>query len=102
MTPKVKYPEISDTVIYKSLGSADGRYKPEDRSAIVTEIHVDEFINKDPKVGANYNEYTVSLCVFNPTGLFFNTFVQYDPEGKPGTWRYKGGKLQPLFVKNVT
>lgn len=85
MTPKV--PEISDLVIYQSLGSADGRYPPLPRAAIVTSTR--EAVPKGEGVGANYDEYTVDLFVMNPTGLFFNTMAHYDPDGKPGTWRYK-------------
>jgi hypothetical protein len=62
------------------LGSANGKFPPKKRAAVVTDV-------ADPT-----NPHTsVSLCVFNPTGLFFDTDIAYGP-GVPGCWEW------PTFV----
>jgi hypothetical protein len=64
-------PTVGRVVYYKSYGTPNGEYKPEDRAAIVTRVHTDE---------------CVDLCVLNPTGMFFNQSVMRDEEGNGGTW----------------
>ena len=64
-------PTVGRMVYYKSYGTPNGEYKPEDRSATITEVIDDE---------------TVSLCVFNPTGLFFNQNVKQGQEGGQWDW----------------
>lgn len=34
------------------------------------------------------NDSIVSLCVMNPTGLFFNQSVPYSGDNQPGTWHW--------------
>lgn len=65
-------PSIGRVVHYVSYGTPGGEYTSECRAAIVTEVH-------DPD--------DVSLCVLNPSGLFFN--VSRFDEGKAGgTWHW--------------
>jgi hypothetical protein len=64
-------PTVGRIVYYKSYGTPNGEYKSEERAAIITAVHSDD---------------VVDLCVFNPTGLFFNTNVVRDETGKGGTW----------------
>ena len=75
-------PKIGDSVIYIAHGSADGKYpKAAHRAAIVTEAPKKDAL-ENPANGP-----VVSLCVMNPTGLFFLQDVPYDPRGEQGgTW----------------
>lgn len=67
--------EVGDHVFYYSRGSADGHFKQaEERAAIITQI-------------VDRAEGVVSVAVFNPTGLYFNTEVQHG-EGVPGAWGF--------------
>lgn len=77
------YPTVGRIVHYVAPGSADGRFPPAHRAAIVTEVpmvSVDEWTDEP----GNPN-----LCVFNPQGIHFPTNVPYDPHGtKPYSWHY--------------
>lgn len=73
-------PTIGRIVHYQAHGSPDGTHKPAPRAAIVTEV---------------INDTCVSLCVLNPSGMFFNQSCLFDdgdaangvaPKG--GTWRW--------------
>jgi hypothetical protein len=69
-------------VHYVAPGSADGKYPPAHRAAVITEI---------PWVGDDYNEHLgdPNLIVFNPTGIHFPTAVPFDPTGtKPYSWHW--------------
>jgi hypothetical protein len=66
-------PGLATTVHYVSRGSADGTYAPQCRAAVVTEI------------GVNGDDWA-SLCVMNPTGLFFDQRVSHDEHRSPGTF----------------
>jgi len=66
-------PAVGRTVHYRAHGSADGRYPQICRSAVMTEL------TDDPE--------TVALCVFNPTGLFFNKSV-HDIDLSGGSWHW--------------
>ncbi len=44
--------------------------------------HVFDTVDRAPVLDA------VSLCVLNPTGLFFNENVPFSPEPKPGHWSW--------------
>lgn len=64
-----------------SYGTPGGEYKSACRAAVVTEV-----VGDDPSV--------LSLCVLNPTGVFFNSGVLHD-EGDAdaeghwgGTWHW--------------
>ncbi|QBI56790.1 hypothetical protein [Streptomonospora litoralis] len=59
-------PRVGATVHYVARGSADGRFPPVCRAAVVTAAgHYDGLAT------------TVDLCVLNPTGLFFHETVHY-------------------------
>lgn len=64
-------PTVGRIVYYKRYGTPGGEHKSEISPAIITRVHTDE---------------CVDLCVFNPTGLHFNTSVMRDEEGRGGTW----------------
>lgn len=75
-------PSIGRIVHYQSYGTPKGEYKPEPRAAIITEV-----TPYDPDVSENDNS-VVSLCIMNPTGLFFTRQVYYSSESKPGCWSW--------------
>lgn len=87
-------PSIGRIVHYVSYGTPGGEFTSECRAAIVTavgtgrfrlnnmagEVIVDE-VNGDPT--------RVSVCVLNPSGLFFNEGLAQDEETKRGgTWHW--------------
>ncbi|ASR85303.1 hypothetical protein SEA_CAIN_3 [Mycobacterium phage Cain] len=68
-------PTVGRIVHYQSYGTPGGEYLPEPRAAVITAV-----------LGAG----VVSLCVLNPTGLFFNESVRH-AEGDaptPGCWNW--------------
>ncbi|PBC80126.1 hypothetical protein BX265_4962 [Streptomyces sp. TLI_235] len=88
-------PSIGRIVHYTSHGSPvlpDGtqRYKPLPRAAIVTAIP--EYLEQEPYDGCPNDgsslPLVVSLCVFNPTGMFFDDAVPYSEEPTPGCWSW--------------
>lgn len=68
-------PTIGRIVHYQAHGSPDGKHKSVPRAAVVTEVHSDQ---------------CVSLCVLNPTGMYFNTKNELDESETPrgGTWHW--------------
>lgn len=73
--------DVGDRVVYMSHGSpvlSDGtqKYKPEPRAAIVTAVP--EWPGLAPR--------RLSLCVLNPTGMFFDLDVPYSGGREGGTW----------------
>ena len=66
-------PSIGRIVHYHSYGTPGGEYLPEPRAAIITEVGI---------------AGQVGLAVLNPTGMFFNTSVQFSNDPKPGHWSW--------------
>ena len=69
--------QIGRVVHYVAYGTPKGEF-PQNvhRAATITEVN-------DAEKG------TVSICVMNPTGLFFNTNIPYLADGsQPGTWHW--------------
>lgn len=82
-------PTVGRIVYYKSYGTPNGEYKPEDRAAVVTAVHT---------------ETCIDLCVFNPTGLFFNQKVTQGSNGGQWDWMpYQKGQATKTddLVKNM-
>lgn len=72
---------VGQTVHYVTYGTPKGEFPAlVHRAAIVTDI--------GPRAdGAEHPN--VSLCVLNPTGLFFNVNLPYDKTGSAGgTWHF--------------
>lgn len=67
-------PSVGRIVHYQSYGTPGGEYLPEPRAAIVTAVL--EFPGD------------VSLCVLNPSGMFFNERVEYAETPTPGCWNW--------------
>lgn len=66
-------PSIGRVVHYQSYGTPGGEFQPSPRAAVVTDVLEDG---------------KVSLCVLNPSGMFFNQGVPFSEEPKPGHWRW--------------
>jgi len=63
-------------VHYVAYGTPNGEFpQGVHRAAIVTEV-------EDAEKGI------ISVCVLNPTGMFFNQHLPYSAEPKPGTWHW--------------
>lgn len=71
-------PTIGRIVHYQSYGTPNKEYLPLPRAAVITDVI--------ESTCAGYN--LVSLCVLNPTGMFFNVNVPYSEEPKPGHWNW--------------
>lgn len=84
-------PSVGRIVHYTSYGTPGGEYGKECRAAIITEVTTHATRPGDE------NRY-VGLCVFNPTGMFFNRDVPPEhledkiepgPAGRTGgTWHW--------------
>lgn len=78
-------PSVGRIVHYVARGSADGVFPAVCRAAVVTEV-----------TDAGLPEKKISLCVLNPTGVFFDQNVPYDDQGpidedgtpRGGTWHW--------------
>jgi hypothetical protein len=72
-------PSVGRIVHYQSYGSPGGEYKSEPCAAIVTALFSD-----------SETTGVISLCVINPTGLFFPTWVAHAPDDvpTPGCWNW--------------
>lgn len=75
-------PSVGRIVHYRALGSADGRFPVgECRAAVITAV-----IEKDDN--GKPLENVVSLCILNPTGMYFNDVVFFSKEETGGTWHW--------------
>lgn len=73
-------PTVGRVVYYKSYGTPNGEFPPENRAAIVTGV---------------VNDETVHLAVLNPTGLFFNLNVKQGQNGGQWDWMpYQKGQAK--------
>ncbi|WP_213816243.1 hypothetical protein [Glaciihabitans sp. dw_435] len=102
-------PSVGRTVHYQSYGTPGHEYLSQARAAIITEVHLSTTPNDEDwldrrqyaeEYWSNYhNEMTtkedvpeyivnVSLCVLNPTGMFFDENVPFSVEPKPGHWSW--------------
>jgi hypothetical protein len=72
-------PSVGRIVHYQSYGTPGGEYLPEPRAAIITAVE---------RVAVEPDAYVASLCVLNPTGMFFNVDVEYSESPAPGHWNW--------------
>lgn len=74
-------PSVGRIVHYVAFGTPGGEYPAGVcRAAIVTDVD-----HGGPGIGVN----SISVCVLNPSGLFFNQRIHYDEaEHRPGTWHW--------------
>jgi hypothetical protein len=71
-------PSVGRIVHYVSYGTPGGEFGKECRAAIITEVS-GKFASVNGSLGPQ-----VGLCVLNPSGQFFNSDVDHDPNGTPG------------------
>ena len=85
-------PSVGRTVHYVAFGSPGGEFPAGVcRAAIVTEVHVADVPSGEvdgDEIRRQLEGRWISLCVLNPSGLFFNQNVVYDPDRRPGTWHW--------------
>ena len=87
-------PSVGRIVHYMARGSADGVFPPVCRAAIITEVPTDaelgitDAMRNDPETREGLPNQPVSICVLNPTGIFFQEHLDYDEDGAPGTWHW--------------
>lgn len=92
-------PSVGRIVHYHSYGTPGGEYLPEARAAIITEVHWSDSANEHDWQGVEQEarrsdeqaeQYIsgISLAVLNPTGMFFNEWVPYWDQPKPGHWTW--------------
>lgn len=72
---EIPKPTVGRIVHYRSYGTPGGEYLPEARAAIITAVSGDD------------EDIRVSLCVLNPTGMFFTEKVHYSVS-TPGCWSW--------------
>lgn len=74
MPEETGIPSVGRIVHYVAYGTPGGEYPAGVcRAAIVTEV------TRKARIG---------LAVLNPTGMFFNENVDYDPDKTSGTWHW--------------
>jgi hypothetical protein len=74
-------PSIGRVVHYVAYGTPGGEFPAgAHRAAIITEV-----LDGGPGIGID----SISLCVLNPTGMYFQRRVAFDSTGQtPGTWHW--------------
>lgn len=82
-------PSVGRLVHYVAYGTPGGEFPAGVcRAAIITEVPTLRMGGDDVVIDPEGTVTTVSICVLNPTGLFFNRGVQYGADHKPGTWHW--------------
>ena len=72
---------VGRTVHYVAYGTPGGEFPAGVcRAAIVTEV--------PPVEIGSEGQPDISVCVVNPTGLFFNHDIPYHEGKKPGSWHW--------------
>lgn len=74
-------PSIGRIVYYKSRGSLDGKFPPQVRASIVTDVRLVDDDGSVPEPPCQ-----VRLTVFNPEGLFFTDWLDQGSEGGQWDW----------------
>lgn len=83
-------PSVGRDVHYVSYGTPGGEYPSVCRAAKITEVNGGVYAADDQAAeGVRGPVWFVGLCVFNPTGLFFNQNVMHDEDSRAaGTWHW--------------
>lgn len=80
-------PTVGRIVHYQAYGTPGGEHASVPRAAIITNVVTLRSMTPSSPVGDTF-EYIVSLCVLNPTGMFFNERVPFSETPKPGHWNW--------------
>ena len=71
-------PSVGRVVHYVAYGTPSGEYQTgANRAAIVTDVH-----------NPGEPDSVLSICVLNPTGMFFKVGICHDEGCNPGTWHW--------------
>jgi len=85
-------PTVGRIVHYVSHGSPGGEYTSQCRAAIITDVPEHLGDEHDPFDGCpndGSQPWVVSLCVLNPSGMFFAQDLVQDEDGDTGgTWHW--------------
>lgn len=84
-------PSVGRIVHYVSFGTPGGEYPSVCRAAIVTEVVPETDDNLALGEVEHWDEEAmcrVGLAVMNPTGMFFNSPIRWDPNKAGGTWHW--------------
>lgn len=79
-------PAVGRIVHYVSYGTPGGEYTSQCRAAVVAEVP--DLLSEQPNTGPEDYVKAASLAVLNPSGLFFDREVHYDPAKSGGTWHW--------------
>jgi hypothetical protein len=72
---------VGRVVHYVAYGTPGGEFPSGVcRAAMVTEV--------PPATIGDTGQPDISICVVNPTGLFFNRDIPYNEAKKPGSWHW--------------
>jgi hypothetical protein len=91
---KRQIPSVGRVVHYVAYGTPGGEYQAgAHRAAIITEVFFMPLPDiEEAGTGPHTSEINpeiASLCVLNPTGMFFKDSLPYDPTGTiPGSWHW--------------
>jgi hypothetical protein len=78
--PKTNQPSVGRVVHYVAYGTPGGEFP----SGVCRAAVITDFV----KPGDPGMEGQISICVLNPSGLFFNHGINYSEEKHPGTWHW--------------
>lgn len=86
-------PSVGRVVHYVAYGTPKGEFPAGIcRAATITEVYFGPGTELPAGVVVQLRGdgvcLSVGLCVQNPTGLFFNRGIKYDPDKAPGTWHW--------------
>lgn len=84
-------PSIGRVVHYVAYGTPGGEYRAgAHRAAVVTDVTPTGASDGTLTVREiQQREMSVSICILNPTGMFFAQNVPYDEHGmQPGSWHW--------------
>lgn len=83
-------PSVGRIVHYVAYGTPKGEFPANVcRAALLTEVGRQPTDDMPEELRFHLARECASVCVVNPTGLFFNSNIPHDEETKrPGTWHW--------------
>lgn len=89
---KPPLPAVGRVVHYVAYGTPGGEFPAGVcRAAVITETIRErdkDFTEADWGAFPTGGTGRIAICVLNPSGLFFNQGIPYDPNKAPGTWHW--------------
>jgi hypothetical protein len=71
-------PSVGRIVHYVSYGTPAGEFTSKCRAAVVTEV----------EKSGDVDQERASICVLNPTGVFFHEGAIHAEDRRPGSWHW--------------